>query len=128
MGAVKEFLSMIVDNVLVSDACLLGKGRIIDCVNNNPEAEELADYSMILPSSLGYVFLVYRRGSDWVTSLIPLGRDFWLLIISPYHTLLSGKNFYVLLKSLSDMSFRVGSIILGNNKKVSVVGDPSSVG
>ena len=119
---------MIVDGVLVSDACLLGKGRIIECVNNNPEAEELADYSIILPSSPGYVFLVYRRGSDLVTLLVPLGRDFWLFIISPYSTLLSGNNFYILLKSLSDMSFRVSSIILGGNKKVSVVEGSTSGG
>jgi len=122
MGAVREFLSMIVDDFLVSDACLLGRGRVIECVNGNPEASELAYYSVILPLPPGYVFLVYRRGSDWISLLVPLGRGFWLLIISPYRIALRGKNFFVLLKSLSDMSYRVGLIVSETYKKISAVG------
>ncbi|MCD6323567.1 MAG: hypothetical protein J7L55_00425 [Desulfurococcales archaeon] len=111
MGVVREFLEMVTDGVLMVNACLVRRGRIVECFEHDPELEDLAEYSVILPSVTGHVFLVYRRGSAWVHFLVPLGRDFWLVFKASYLMLGRGRNFSAVMRSLANMSFKVGNII-----------------
>ncbi len=111
MGVVREFLEMVVDGVLMVNVCLVRRGRVVECFELDSELEDLAGYSVVLPPVPGHVFLVYRRSSAWVYFLVPLGRDFWLVFKASYITLAQGRNFSTVLRTLANMSFRVGKLI-----------------
>jgi hypothetical protein len=124
LGVVREFLEMVADGVVIVDACLVRRGKVVECLEENSDLIGISEYSILMPSIPGHVYLLYRRRSPWVFTLVPLGRDFWLLFKVSYYMLSTGRNFNIMMRSLADMSYRVGGLLKGEgrNKNISVIG------
>ncbi len=122
LEVVREFLKMVADGVVIVNACLVRRGRVIECLEEDSEILGLSEYTILLPSIPGHVYLLYRRKAPWVSTFVPLGKDFWLLFKVSYYMLSTGRNFSIVMRSLADMSYRVGGLLGGEgNKNVSVI-------
>jgi len=108
----KEFLSMFVDGKLIVDACLLGDGNMLGChVGEDSEVNFITTLAERLPSQPGYVYMFYKRRSGWVYFLVPLARSVWLLLKASYGYLAERRSMHVLLDTLTEMSYRIGTIL-----------------
>lgn len=112
MNVPKEFLSMFVDGRLIVDACLLGDGNMLGChVGGDSEVNFITVLAGRLPSYPGYVYMFYKRRSGWVYFLVPLARSVWLLLKASYGYLAERRSMHVLLDTLTEMSYRIGTIL-----------------
>ncbi len=111
MDALKEFLGMLVDGRLVVDACLLKSGLLIECYSDGIGIHGLAEYTLLLPSRPGLVFLIYKRRSSWIYFFVPIGEEIWFVFKTSYEYLSHRRSLHVVLDTLSDMSYRIGKII-----------------
>jgi len=108
----KEFLSMFVDGKLIVDACLLGDGSMLGChEGEDSEVEFITSVASRLPSQPGYVYMFYKRQSGWVYFLVPLARSVWLLLKASYGYLAERRSMHILLDTLTEMSYRIGTIL-----------------
>ncbi len=112
MNVPKEFLSMFVDGRLIVDACLLGDGNMLGChVGDDSEVDLIAALAGRLLSHPGYVYMFYKRRSGWVYFLVPLARSVWLLLKASYGYLAERRSMHILLDTLTEMSYRIGTIL-----------------
>ncbi len=112
MDVPKEFLGMFVDGRLIVNACLLSDGSMLGChVGDDSEVSFISALAGRLPSHPGYVYMFYRRRSGWVYFLVPLARGVWLLLKASYGYLAERRSMHVLLDTLTEMSYRIGTIL-----------------
>ncbi len=111
MDIPREFLRMFVDGRLIVNACLLHENVLLGCHLKEELIPFITTFSDKLPSRPGFVYMFYRRRSGWVYFLVPLAKDVWLLLKASYGYLAERRSMHVLLDTLTEMSYRIGSIL-----------------